>query len=740
MTYTANRKGSLAALRDSYERQLQATEIMCAGIEKERKFDESMVKRAGGKFATKEEKAAMAQELADRNAAILFAAEPGIVRLPNGDEVYKLTDKQAAFLNNYDKEIEALAAPLAALAATDPAKAVEQAKKLEAMRQEAMNKVMAEDKTIEDSQPEAVATIKNGVAKAAVEKDAPVKAKAFAQVTKAIAGNLSDDQVQKGVVQVTKQLNSGVPAKPADVMAMMKKWADQAQANIDKGVKKIQTGTSENKAKVLAAGTGLMTKISELAAVKAIGAGIDSVGKGFSDAANDLMNSDAAKAAGNAANAAGKALGDGANAVKNSTVGKAIGDGANAAGRAIDSGKKAIGDGANATGKAIGNKVEDFEFSADITKIPGELGQVGKGLFVDARQTAKRAEIGLKDARKGAIKGLGDAANDLMNSDAAKAAENAANAAGKALGDGANAAGRAIDSGKKAIGDGVERIKNSDAAKALSTPAGGVALAVGGGTLGGTLGGIVAGKIFPNYKTLGRIMGGGEGTRAGLATYRTIKNSNATSSPGNQANSQVVGTKPSTLKVLGDAASKEAEKKIAKPLSPGNQANSQVVGTNSLPQNSFDRLKKVGSDARTSLKNGGLGDAVKAIPGLIRDVGESTGKLLGDGNNLIRKPINQIIAENPSLSAVKNAVVKELGVVNGELSNAKETFDRFTANAGQQANEKIQEAKTGYAKQQKIQQEVLDKARQKVLESSKVERLARQREAEAAVSARFSRQ
>jgi hypothetical protein len=378
MTYTVDRPDMMAALKDSYARQVKFTEIMCAGDGNRPEFKESNVKRAGGKFATREEKAKMAEDEAAEKTATMAAAEPGLVEFSDGTTTYKLSPGQA---KEFDAAMSKMGEKLGEAlktAGTDPVKTVSEAFKAAA---ELTSSAMAIAKEVKSGAAEASNVL--------AEKAAPAKAQAAAQVTKAVADNMSDDQVKKGLVTVTKQLNSGEPSTPEMVMNTVKEWAAQAQKNIDSGIKAIKSAGSDAKAKALAAGTGLMTKIAEMAA-----------------------------------------------AAKNSDAGKAIGDAANA-----------VGSAASSVGKAIGDKVEEAGFSRNIKDLGGDLTQVGKDIIIDARQTVKRAEIGIKDAKKGTLKTLGnaassaskavgDAASSVKNSDAGKAVGNAANSAGKAISDG----------------------------------------------------------------------------------------------------------------------------------------------------------------------------------------------------------------------------------------------------------------------------------------------------------------
>jgi hypothetical protein len=266
----------MAALKDSYARQVQFTELMCAatgaGGDKEREFDESKVKRAGGKFATRAEKAQMAADEQAANQKAFNAAPPGVVKLPDGKTAYKLSDEETKAATAALKNVTDFFATAIKAASSDPGSAP------------------AHLGELADSLESEVAKAKDGARKNLMQMFAPAKAQAAAQATNLIATNLSDDQVKKGLVQVTKQLNSGKPSKPEQVMKMVKDWAAQAQKNIDSGIKSIKSAGSAAKAKALAAGVGLMTKISEMAAAAA--------------------NSDAGKVIGNAYNAASKAIGD----------------------------------------------------------------------------------------------------------------------------------------------------------------------------------------------------------------------------------------------------------------------------------------------------------------------------------------------------------------------------------------------------------------------------------------------
>jgi hypothetical protein len=304
MTYTAEKLDS-AAMRDSFARQVRSTQIMCAGMEKEREFDESKVKRASGKFATRAEKAKMAEDAAKANAAAVAGANPGVVELPDGTTTYKLSPKEEGQVSEKSKAIAMATTAAVSKAATEPAAAVADLQKV----------------TIASEPKGALPAAK----KALAIKISPAKAQAAAQITKAVSANMSDDQVRKGLVAVTKKLNSGKASKPEEVMEMIKDWAAQAQKNIGSGIKAIKSAGSDAKARALAAGTGLMTKIAEMAAA--------------------AQNSDAGKAIGNAYNSATK---------------------------------------------AIGEKVNEAGFSTDIRDLPGDLGQVGKDLAQDAKETADK--------------------------------------------------------------------------------------------------------------------------------------------------------------------------------------------------------------------------------------------------------------------------------------------------------------------------------------------------------------
>jgi trimeric autotransporter adhesin len=411
MTYTVDRLDS-AAIAQSYARLSQFTQIMCAGDGSRPEFKESNVKRAGGKFATKAEKAKMAEDAAAANMAAFTAAPAGEVQLPDGTKTYKLSKEQSDQVGNAVKGFADFVTNIVKAASTDPGTAVQDLEKQLAGVQA--------DKVAKD-----IDALSPAAKKALAEKTAPAKAQAAAQVTKAIAANMSDDQVKKGLVAVTKQLNSGAPSKPEQVMEMIKGWAAEAQKNIDSGIKAIKSAGSDAKARALAAGTGLMTKIAEMAAA--------------------AQNSDAGKAIGNAASAAGSAIGEGlsnANQIgkdlaidarqtaKRAEIGikeakkgalktlgdaasgvkDAVGSGASAVGSAVGSAGKTLGDAANSAKKAVGDKVNEAGFSTNIKDLPGDLDQVGKDLVIDGRQTAKRAEIGLKKAGKSTLKGIGDAA------------------------------------------------------------------------------------------------------------------------------------------------------------------------------------------------------------------------------------------------------------------------------------------------------------------------------------------
>ena len=251
-------------LQATLDRQLAYTEIMCAGMN-DREFKEKDVTRNKGQFATKEEKAAKAKEIADANKAAMDSAAPGVFKMPDGSEAYKFNPKQEKALANYAAEMKALTAPLAALAATDPVKAASFGQQIEAQRQLALKDLQLSDKALDKYDTDRKKMVMSEVYKKLGDVLAPVKAAAVAQITKSVATNMSADEVRKGMVEVSKKLNSGEPSKPADITQMLKNFAAQAQANLEKNIKQAQTVDAEAKAKALAAGMGLMTKISEIA-------------------------------------------------------------------------------------------------------------------------------------------------------------------------------------------------------------------------------------------------------------------------------------------------------------------------------------------------------------------------------------------------------------------------------------------------------------------------------------------
>lgn len=250
-------------LQTSLDRQLKYTEIMCAGTE-EREFKENMVKRGkGGQFATKAEKAAAAQAAAEANAAVLKAAPAGIVSLPDGTQAYKLSADEQQKLQAFKQKLEGELATLSKSSVNDPLKAALGLMEI-MLEADQADKILGLPKAaVESFNAQEIAIAKAKQAQALSDATGPAKAKATAQVTKAAADNMSDDQVRKGSVEVSKKLKSPEPSKPEEVMAMLKNFATQAQANIDKGIKNAQSAGSETKAKALAAGMGLMTKMSE---------------------------------------------------------------------------------------------------------------------------------------------------------------------------------------------------------------------------------------------------------------------------------------------------------------------------------------------------------------------------------------------------------------------------------------------------------------------------------------------
>lgn len=426
-------KDPIADLRASLDRQVAFTEIMCAGME-ERKFDESQVKRAGGKFATKEEKAKMAEDAANANAAAVAAAPPGVVELPDGSKSYKMSPKEESLVADQSRAVANAGASAAQTAKTDPIKGVDDLAKATVAPPLPKGKAIA---------PEAQAAF--------AEKTAPVKAKAAAQVAKAVADNMSDDQVKKGLVTVTKQLNSGKPSKPEEIMQMLKEWAAQAQSNIGNGIKQVKSAGSEGKAKALAAGTGLMTKISEMAVAAGTSVGAN-VGKGV-DAARGLADG-GIKTAQNAIDGASRKIDE---------AKKGAADLASGAAKNITSAKdnalKTLGDAASSAGKAIGDKVNEAGFSTNLKDLPGDVGQIGKDLGKDASETADRA----KKAVGSNLAKLGDEANKLKAKAGAELDKDKA-AVGASIGSGIDKAKGAVQNAAKSI-DAAKNAAGSNLAK-----------------------------------------------------------------------------------------------------------------------------------------------------------------------------------------------------------------------------------------------------------------------------------
>lgn len=324
-------------LQATLDRQIHYTQIMCAGTG-DREFKEKDVTRAKGRFATKEEKAAAAKKIEDDNKKALSAAPPGLVSLPDGQVVYKLSGDENKKIN------DAIVAGIGGIAELDSV--------IEKAKMEPEMALMILQKKLDDLDRGAMAAIENKSIEAAAtvaSKTAPIKAKAIARITKAVTSNMSSDEVRKGMVEVSKTLNSGELIQELPVMTMLKKFATSAQTNLDREIQKIKTNATESADKALSAGVGLIMKIA-------------------------AQNPEAT----------GAAMGAGIGAGIGAGVGGAIG-------YVVGSGVRVV----NNTTNAIGNKINEAGFSTD--DLGGDLAQVAKDL-----------EIDFENSRKATIKSIDD--------------------------------------------------------------------------------------------------------------------------------------------------------------------------------------------------------------------------------------------------------------------------------------------------------------------------------------------
>jgi hypothetical protein len=152
---------------------------------------------------------------------------------------------------------------------------------------------------------------------------------------------------------------------------------------------------------------------------------------------------------------------------------------------------------------------------------------------------------------------------------------------------------------------------------------------------------------------------------------------------------------------------------------PANKTNTEII--KSLPPTPKSSTQIFGdalTGARTALKQGGLGNAVKAIPGAVAQAGVATDKALAGADAILHRSMAENINGVPKLKAIADGGSKILNQGMKDFSSASAQASTKIGGFGAA----VDRVKATQAKQQAAQAIVLKKARENAQKASDAQR------------------